>query len=133
MTTVDALAYALEEAKLAESKAHEARLAAEQSLIDVIGLKDEGTKSQKTDWYKVSITQTLNRKLRSDYGAQLEDLDPAIQNQIIRVKPALDVAALKRLATSDPDAYRIACRAIETAPAKPSVKVERIEQKEVAA
>jgi hypothetical protein len=50
------------------------------------------------------------------------------------MKPEVSVSELKRLATANPDAYRLARSAIVTKPSKPSVKVEHIEtqQKEAA-
>ena len=134
MNTIDQLAYALEVAKQHEAEARNARLAAEDALIQAVGLKDEGTTSTKTDWYKVSVTQSLTRTLTPDFAERLDALDPAIFCAVIRNKPEVNVSALKQLATANPDAYRLVCSAVVTKPAKPSVKVERIEtqQKEAA-
>jgi hypothetical protein len=134
MNNLDQLAYALEMAKQHEAEARNVRLAAEDALIAAVGLKDEGTQTAKTDWYKVSVTQSLTRSLTPDFAERLDALDPAIFCTVIRHKPEVNVSALKQLATANPDAYRLACSAIVTKPSKPSVKVERIEtqQKEAA-
>jgi hypothetical protein len=134
MNNLDQLAYALEMAKQHENEARNTRLAAEDALIAAIGLKDEGTQTTKTDWYKVSVTQSLTRSLTPDFAERLDALDPAIFCTLIKMKPEVSVSELKRLATANPDAYRLACSAIVTKPSKPSVKVERIEtqQKEAA-
>ena len=134
MTNIDQLAYALEMAKQHENEARDNRLRAEDALIQAIGLKDEGTQTAKTDWYKVSVTQSLTRSLTPDFAERLDALDPAIFCAVIRNKPEVNVSALKQLATANPDAYRLVCSAVVTKPAKPSVKVERIEnqQKEAA-
>jgi hypothetical protein len=134
MHPIDQLALNLELAKEEEIKARNARLAAEDALIQAVGLKDEGTVSQKTDWYKVSVTQSLDRKLTDDYAEKLDSLDPTLFCQLIKHKPALNVTAFKHLATANPDAYRLVCSAVISKPSKPSVKVERIEtqQKEAA-
>jgi hypothetical protein len=134
MHPIDRLALDLELAKEEETKARNTRLAAEDALIAAIGLKDEGTNTTKTDWYKVSVTQSLDRKLMPDFAERLDALDPAIFCTLIKMKPEVSVSELKRLATANPDAYRLACSAIVTKPSKPSVKVERIEtqQKEAA-
>jgi hypothetical protein len=42
----------------------------------------------------------------------------------------LDVTALKKLATANPEAYRVACKAIVARPGKPAVKLEIVEQTE---
>jgi hypothetical protein len=72
----------------------------------------------------VTTTGSLTRSLVEDYASRIEGLDPEIQQRVIRYKPSLDVRALKALAAEDPDAYRIVCQAIETKPAKSTVKVE---------
>lgn len=123
--SVDDLAYELEQAKEQELAAHNRRLVAEGKLLAVLGCQDEGTTKHQTDWYIVRTEGNVTRTLVSDYGARLEGLDPSIQNAVIRYKPSIDLRALKALATDDPDSYRIMCKAIETKPAKPTVKVER--------
>lgn len=134
MNNIDQLAYALEVAKQHEAEARDNRLRAEDALIQAVGLKDEGTQTAKTDWYKVSVTQSLTRSLTPDFAERLDSLDPAIFCAVIRNKAEVNVSALKQLATANPDAYRLVCSAVVTKPAKPSVKVERIEtqQKEAA-
>lgn len=127
MNNLDQLAYALEVAKQHEAEARDNRLRAEEALIAAVGLKDEGTQTAKTDWYKVSVTQSLTRSLTPDFAERLDTLDPAIFCTLIKMKPELSVSELKRLATANPDAYRLVCSAVITKPAKPSVKVERIE------
>ena len=121
---LDELAYELEIRKAEEENARAARISAEQALIDAIGVKDEGTRTEKTDWYKISTIGKLNRKLDKD--AHLS-LDTDLYQAITRIKYELDVTALKKLATSNPEAYRQAIKAIITTEAKPTVKIERIE------
>jgi hypothetical protein len=125
---LDELAYQLEERKAAEAQARAERIKAEEALIEQIGLEDEGTRTVKTPWYKISTTAKLSRKLNAPSGCP-----DKVYHAIVRIKHELDVSAFKKLATNDPDAYRIACQAVETKPAKPEVKVERIEQQQEAA
>jgi hypothetical protein len=125
---LDQLSYALECAKQHENEARENRLRAEDALIAAVGLKDEGTNSVKSDWYKISVTQTLDRKFVPDFASILNTLDPAIVEQLVRIKTELNVTALKTLATANPEAFRVAASAVITKPAKPSVKIERIEK-----
>lgn len=125
---IDELAYALEKAKAAEAAARAERLKAEKALIDVVGLEDEGTRTVKTIWYKISTTAKVTRKLLAP--AEFPD---KIYHQIIRVRHELDVTRFKKLALADPRAYAIACTAVEAKPAKAEVKVERIAQGQEAA
>lgn len=130
-TELDQLAFALECAKQAEIDARNARLAAEDALIAAVGCKDEGTISAKTDWYKISVTQSIERKIKPEaLGILDEQLDPAIFGLLLKPKPPeLNVSEYKKLATANPEAYRIAASVVIAKPSKPSVKVERIEMK----
>jgi hypothetical protein len=134
MNDLDQLAYALEVAKQHEQEARDNRLRAEEALIAAVGLKDEGTQSAKTNWYKVSVTQSLDRKLTDDYAERLDSLPPDLFCRLIKHKPSLNVTAFKQLAVANPEVYRLVCSAVVTKPSKPSVKIERIEntQKEAA-
>lgn len=127
-TPIDIAAHAFSEAKKAENAAREARIAAEEHLISIVGLKEEGTTTVKTEWFKVQTTGKLTRALAQD-----ADIPSDIWRMISRVKSELDVAALKKLATTNPDAYREAVKHIITKPAKPSAKVELIQQSQEAA
>ena len=119
---LDELAYQLEQRKAAEAQARAERIKAENALIEAVGLKEEGINTTKTQWYKISTTGKLNRKL-----VATTDMPDKLYHAITRTKHELDVTALKKLATSHPEQYREACRFIEATPAKPSVKIERIE------
>lgn len=132
-TELDRAAFALMAAKDSEQQARQHRIACEQRVIELLGCKEEGSQSEKTAWYKVTTTGSLDRTLVENYGAVLDDLPPEIFNSLIKFKPVLDVRALKTLATANPDAYRVACRAILTKPTKPSVKVELLAQTQEAA
>lgn len=127
-TDIDLAAHALSEAKRAEATARQARIEAEEALIALVGLKEEGTTSMQTDWYKVSTVGKLTRTLKAT-----ADTPPDLLEAITRTKRELDVTKLKRLATEDPVRYQAACKWITTKPAKPSAKVELIEQQETAA
>lgn len=127
-TKIDIAAYALQQAKQSEDEAREARIAAEQHLIDLVGLKEEGTTTVKTDFYKVSTTGKLTRAVDPKSPMSNE-----VWKMISRVKSELDVKALKALATSNPAAYQEACKGLITKPAKASAKVELLQQNQEAA
>ena len=127
-TKLDRLAFALTEAKRSEALARDARMAAEQAIIDLLGEKDEGTITEKTEWYKVSTTTSLNRSLKPDWETQLAGVRPSVIQEVIRFKPEISVSGLKHLATRDPSAYGQVLKAIVTKPAKTSVKVELLQR-----
>ena len=91
-----------------------------------MGLATEGTKSEKTAFFKVSTTQTLNRSLTPEGENIIEKEGEDILWQVLDYKPSIRVSGLKALATANPDAYARVVKAIVTKPAKPSVKVEEI-------
>jgi hypothetical protein len=129
---LDLAAWAWMHAKRDEAQARERRLEAEARIIELIGVKDEGSIKEDTFWYTIKTEGSVTRSLTDDFAQRMDGLDPLIFNQIIKWRPSIDVRALKALATSNPDAYRIACAGIEAKPAKPAVKVEAIEQQKAA-
>lgn len=130
---LDAAVFAFYEAKQAEEQARNHRLHCENRIIELVGVKEEGTQSVKTDQYKISTAVTLTRTLVANYGEALDALPAEIFNAIVKHKPQLDVTAFKALATANPEAYRIACGAVIAKPAKPSVKLEILQPQQEAA
>ena len=128
-TTIDELAFQLEERKAEETKARDARIAAEQALIEAVGLKEEGTTTTKTQWYKISTIAKLSRS----FTDSADTMPLELYNRITKVKQELDPTRLKALATEDPKAYQEAIKHIATKPTKPAVKIERIEPTKQAA
>lgn len=132
---LDIAAFNLEQAKLAEDQARLTRLAAEDAIIALVGAKEEGSKSAKTTWYKLTTTGSLTRSLVQNWREVLDDdaIDAESFAAAIKMEPKLSVSGLKAVATANPEAYRVLCNAIVTKPAKVAVKVEKIEQKKEAA
>ena len=132
---LDIAAYNLEQAKLAEERARVNRLAAEEMIIALVGAKEEGSKSMKTIWYKLTTTASMNRSLVPNWREILDDdaIDAQSFAAVIKTEPKLVISGLKQVATANPEAYRILCKAIVTRPAKVAVKVEKIKQKKEAA
>lgn len=127
---LDIAAFNLEQAKLAEEQARNNRLAAEEAIIALVGAKEEGSKSAKTAWYKLTTTGSLNRSLVPNWKEILDDdaIDAQSFAAVIKMEPKLSVSGLKAVATANPAAYRILCNAIVSKPAKVAVKVEKIEK-----
>lgn len=131
-THLDEAAWALLEAKRLEREAIEHRLTCEETIVNLVGLATEGTKSEKTAFFKVATTQTLNRSLTPDGEEIIEKEGQDILWQVLDYKPSIRVSGLKALATANPEAYARVVKAIVTKPAKPGVKVELLNQAEAA-
>ena len=113
------------DAKNAETKANKDRIAAEQELIDFIGIQVEGGESHQIGPYKVTLTGRFNRKVDWDIISTLgitEDVLP------IKQKPELDLKALRYLQSNEPEIYNTFCKALTIEPAKTSVTVIRTEK-----
>ena len=115
-------------AKQAEEAARLHRIECEEKLIEIVGLKPEGTQVQKTPYFKVSTVQSLSRSLTPDGEALIEAEGIPIFDQVVRYRPEVSVTGLKALATSNPAVYARVIKAIITKPGKPSVKVELLEE-----
>ena len=126
---LDKLAVELERRKAAEDAARAERIKAENAIIEAVGLKEEGTTTTKTDWYRISTVAKLSRAF-TDHA---DTMPLELYNRITKVKQELDPVRLKALATEDPKAYQEAIKHIQTKPTKPAVKIERIEPTKQAA
>ncbi len=123
---LDHLARQLEEAKKAENHARTLRIAAEQALIEQLGVADEGSQSFTGVEYKITTTGRLNRTLDTSRLEQLtENLPQDVMKACIRYKPELVTSALKALQQLNPQHYSVLSSAITTKPGKAAVKVER--------
>jgi hypothetical protein len=124
-TELDLACQAYREAKANEESARNARLASEERILSLVGVKEEGTTTIKTEWFKVATVGNLTRTLLVDELPKVQGLiDQRIYEQVIKYEPKLSVSGLKAVATANPDAYRVLLSAVTTKPAKPTVKVE---------
>jgi len=123
---IDHLAFELAKAKKLEAEARDNRVEAEQRLIDAIGAKEEGATSQSGNYFKVTTTGKLTRKLDVKAFAEIKSkfrCRPAP----VKTTVSLDVRAFKKLAVEEPDLYQLMCETcIETKPAKTSVAVVEV-------
>ena len=99
--------------KIADKKAEY-----EAELLEICGVKEEGTQKFNTDFCTVSTVGKLTRKI-TDVDV-LRKLAP----EVVRTKYELDIKLLKLLATSNPPLYTKALHCIETKAAKSSVSIE---------
>ena len=122
---VDLLAFELAKAKQREVDAREARVKIEEDIIEAIGAKEEGATSQAGNFFKVTTTGKLTRKLDdkafNQIAGQLGEHAP------VKTTVSLDVRKLKTLAVDEPALYQLMCQTcIETKPAKTSVAVVEV-------
>jgi hypothetical protein len=124
-----ALIEELVRAKRIEDEARERRIEAEQAIIAELGeIKPEGQTAIKAGGYKLTVTGSMNRRIDgSVLAAVRESIPAALFDQAIRWKPEVNLTGLRYLQNNEPDTYSILAEAITTTPAKPSVRVEKLE------
>lgn len=125
----DALALARDwtDAKLAEDKCKEWRIAVEEALDKILGHKPEGSKTHTVGFYKVTMTGVINRKLDHDKWKEVEKQVPA-ELRPVKTKLELDEKGVKWLQENRPDIWRVVAQAVTTTPGKTGVKVTRKEE-----
>jgi hypothetical protein len=124
-TALDHLAYQLEIAKEAEAEARDARLEIEQELVSLLTLKDEGSTTEKGEFYKVTATTSMTRKITDLSGLHGAVGDKVFADLVVE-KHELNLKTLRGLQQFQPDVALEASRYIETKPSKPSLKVARV-------
>ena len=121
---VDVLGFELAKAKELEASAREKRVQIEQQLIDAIGAKEEGATTQSGNYFKVTTTGKLTRKLDvksfNQIASQLGEHAP------VKTTVSLDVRKLKKLAVDEPVMFNMMLDVIETKPAKTAVTVVEV-------
>ncbi len=127
MNPIDEAAKNLEIAKFAEAHATAERIRAEQTLVELMPAKTEGSVSMKGADYKVVIEYSMNRSLDAAHLAAIKDQVPAaLFGQAITYKPSIVVKGLRYVESNEPEAYAVLAQAITAKPAKPSVRIEPI-------
>jgi hypothetical protein len=123
MRTEIEIAEDLFEAKAEEKKATNRRVALEQELIDLLGQKEEGSKTHNIGDYKITITGKVTRKI--DWDLFDKDIARNIPPSLHPVKLVreLDETGVKYLANNEPHLYKILAGALTVKPAKTSVTI----------
>lgn len=135
MNPIDEAAAVLTLAKMAEQRATEARIEAERALIALLPVRDEGAVTVTGASYKTSVTYGFNRTVDAAAALALrsdETVGWAAQ-RLFPVVPKLDMKELRYLMSNEAETYALLASAITSKPAKPSVKVEALEQQREAA
>ena len=121
---VDLLGFELAKAKKLEASAREKRVQIEQQLIEAIGAKEEGATTQAGNFFKVTTTGKLTRKL--DVKAFNQIAGQLGEHAPVKTTVSLDVRKLKTLAVDEPVLFSMMLDVIETKPAKTSVTVVEV-------
>lgn len=98
---------------------------AEQAILELMPPKEEGVSHSRGKRFAITTTGKIGRSLNHE-ALDASTLPSEIIGTLISQKPALSVKEFKRLAVSNPDAYRLACQFVTSKPNKPSVKVEEV-------
>ena len=121
---VDLLGFELAKAKELEASAREKRVQIEQKLIEAIGAKEEGATTQSGNFFKVTTTGKLTRKL--DVKAFNQIAGQLGEHAPVKTTVSLDVRKLKKLAVDEPALFSMMLDVIETKPAKTAVTVMEV-------
>lgn len=125
--SLDLLCAKLVDAKAAEKDAAENRKAIESQLMALMPDRHEGANSTEGDFFKLTITEGLSRKV-TEPVALASEIAPAVFNKLIRVKYEINTRTLKALEEFQPDVHKTVCKYIESTPRKASVKVEAVNE-----
>lgn len=118
---LETLAKQLLEAKKAETQAKEARVALEEQIIEILGKKEEGTISVKTENYTVKTVGKLTRSVDSEALLEVVDTLPEEVQELFTWKASLSLTAYRK---ADEKFTKLADTYIEVKEAKPSVEVK---------
>ncbi len=118
------------DAKQAEKEAQQSRRAAEDALLDELGLRNhfDGTENREVEGYKVKVTARQNRRIDADKLQEVA-LDAGVHDHLsslFRWKPEINA---KAWSAADESITRPLLEAITTTPGRPSFVIEPNEEK----
>ncbi|MBU2713799.1 DUF7173 family protein [Zooshikella harenae] len=126
---VDFYAQKLQDIKQQITDLNQEKTFIERELINLVGAQEEGSTAHETSFFKVTTTGKIDRKVITKHlGTVKEVVTPEIFNSIFRLKFEVNVTALKHLKKQFPKEYNAVAYAIESKPAKTSVKVDALEE-----
>jgi hypothetical protein len=122
--TPEQLAQQLIAAKAVEAKATKDRVAVEEQLIELLGVKPEGAQTHDlTNGLKITITGKQTYKADMPLLMQLAGSLPA-NLRPLKVETKLDETGAKFLRTNEPEVWAMLAPAITVTPAKTSVSIK---------
>lgn len=127
-TSLDELARALQAAKEQLTRAQAAVLNAESAIVSAVGSEDEGSLTVRSDSFKITTTQPVNRSVDKEaLEAIRREFPEDLFEAMFDFKPSLNVKLFKECEHLRPEVYRLACKAVSSKPGKISVRVESLE------
>lgn len=97
----------------------------QNQMIEIVGIKEEGSQSFHTDRYKVGTTAGFTRTLDQSEVRRLADVLPEdTYANVFDWKPSLNLRNYRSLKELAPNLATYVDQAITTKPNKPAVKVE---------
>ena len=134
MTPFDLACAALEAAKIAEARARDVRIDAEDAGLAHITSRDEGSVTVRGQGWKATAVFGLNRTVDEAALSAVRTQVPApLFDQVIGWAPKLKLDGLRYLRNNEPETYAVLAQAITAKPAKPSVRIELSERAREAA
>jgi hypothetical protein len=120
-------------AKAAESKAATDRLAVEQQIAGLLrATQPEDRQKADVDGLRVTVQYKVTRKVDGEaLRAAWDTISPRAQS-CFKWAASVDMKEMRKVADVLPADYALAAKFIESKPAKPSVTVEAIDDKEAA-
>lgn len=118
------LAMEIMDLKAQEETAKQRRYMLEARLAGMIATKDEGTDKAETGPYRITVTSKLTRSLDYEAYQRLEEDIPA-GLRCVKLKPEIDMKALRAMDMARPG---YSAQFITTKPAKPSIKIEIVQE-----
>ena len=99
--------------------------AVKSELIELVGIKEEGSQSFNVNNFKITTSQTINRTCDQNIVRQLlDDLPEDVHKNIFEYKASLNLKNYRALHDMNPTLAAQVDRAITSRAGKPSVKVE---------
>jgi len=131
--TLDQLAVEHLEAKKAVAEAKARLQAVDDRIVEIVGLKDEGSFSLEVDFHKITTTQPLTRSVNKTTAQEIyRQLPRDLADGIFDWKPSLNLKLFRQLAKYQPDYHALISKAVTTKLGKPQVKVAEIAGPEAA-
>lgn len=126
---IDRLAYEWSKAKRKEAEARERRADIEERIAAIIGVKEEGTVTLNTDWYKITTNGGFNRSVDRKVLDNIErDIPPQYLGMVFDYKPSLRLKEFRTLKKTDPEIHRLVSKCITAKPKKTAISVKKLEQ-----
>lgn len=99
--------------------------AVKSELIELVGIKEEGSQSFNVNNFKITTSQTINRTCDQNIVRQLiDELSEDVHKNIFEYKASLNLKNYRALHDMNPTLAAQVDRAITSRAGKPSVKVE---------